>query len=252
MTEQPSRSPAFILVKPQMGENIGAAARVMANFGLSDLRLVMPRDGWPNPKAEAMAAGALRGVVRVRIFEDTASAIADLAQVFAVSARKRGMQKPVLGPREACAALRASSGAGTAAGLMFGAESSGLNNADVSLCDGLVTLPVSPAFSSLNLAQAVAVLAYAWGVAEPRPAPHAAQQPPASKAAQIGLFEHLEEALERAGFFFPPEKKALMVQNIRNALVRAHLTEQEVRTFRGIVRALEHGRGGQRRKQESA
>ena len=238
--------PAIVLVGAQMGENIGAAARVMANFGLADLRLVAPRDGWPNAKAASMAAGALRVAVRVSVFADSASAISGLSQVLAVSARKRDMQKPVLGPREGCAAVRANAMTGTAAGLMFGPEASGLSNADVSLCDGLVTLPVTASFSSLNLAQAVAVLAYEWGAsAHNAPAPPSALEPPASKAAQLGLFAHLEQALERAGFFFPPEKKPLMVQNIRNALTRAQLTEQEVRTFRGIVRALEHGRGAQ-------
>ncbi len=246
MTERHASPPAIILAGPQMGENIGAAARVMANFGLGDLRLVAPRDGWPNPRAEAMAAGALRAAVQVRVFADAASAIADLGQVLAVSARKRDMQKPVMGPREGCAALRKLVLSGMSVGLMFGGESSGLNNADVSLCDGLVTLPVVPTFSSLNLAQAVAVLAYEWGISAPgAPVPHSTLEPPAAKAAQIGLYEHLEQALERAGFFFPPEKKTLMVQNIRNALVRAQLTEQEVRTFRGMVRALEHGRGNQ-------
>ena len=244
MTNMTPTPPAIVLVGAQMGENIGAAARVMANFGLDDLRLVQPRDGWPNAKATSMAAGALRKAVRVRVFTDTASAIADLSRVFAVSARKRDMQKPVYGPREGNAALRTNARTDTAAGFMFGPEASGLSNADVSLCDGLVTLPVVAGFSSLNLAQAVAVLTYEWGAGvHSAPAPPSAMEPPACKTAQLGLFEHLEKALQRSGFFFPPEKKPLMVQNIRNALTRAQLTDQEVRTFRGIVRALENGRG---------
>ncbi len=235
--------PAIILVKPQMGENIGAAARVMANFGLHDLRLVAPRDGWPNPKAQAMSAGALKDTGPARVYTDTAAAIADCAVVYAVSARVRDMEKDIYGPIEGCAKLRAFTGQNTKVALLFGAESSGLNNEDVALCDALISYPVDPAFSSLNLAQAVAVFAYEWGANRVDVTPHTRTADIANKKDQIGLFEHLESALADAGFFFPPEKTPVMKQNIRNALIKARLTAQEVRTFRGIIRTLVKGRG---------
>ena len=253
VSEQAPNGPAIVLANPQMGENIGAAARVMANFGLSDLRLVSPRDGWPNPRAQAMAAGAMDRLVQVRLFESTREALADCSLAFAVSARLRDMQKDVLTPLHGCARLRALGPGQGRGALLFGPEASGLANADVTLCDALITCPVAEAFGSLNLAQAVAVLAYEWRAGDERAArpPVAPLAEAADKAAQTGLFEHLEQALERAGFFFPPQKTPLMQQNIRNALIRARLTEQEVRTFRGIVRALENGRGGAKKAKQS-
>ncbi|PHS29626.1 MAG: rRNA methyltransferase [Robiginitomaculum sp.] len=230
-----------------MGENIGAAARVMSNFGLTDLRLVSPRDGWPNPKAQAMSAGAIKDTGPVRVYKDVAAAIADCSMVFAVSARLRDMEKQVYGPVKGCASLRDHMHKGGQVSLLFGAESSGLDNADVALCDGLITYPVDPGFSSLNLAQAVAVFAYEW---------HLGRQevqnvlrpdnlsPAANKEKLIGLFGHLQTELDQAGFFFPPEKQTMMMRNIQNALTKARLTEQEVRTFRGVIRALAKGRGG--------
>ncbi|MDQ7018099.1 MAG: RNA methyltransferase [Robiginitomaculum sp.] len=238
--------PAIILVRPQMGENIGAAARVMANFGLTDLRLVCPRDGWPNPKAQAMSAGAIKDTGPVRVYEDVAAAIADCSMILAVSARLRDMEKPVYGPVDGAAALRDHLRTGGGIGLLFGAESSGLNNADVALSDGLITYPVDRGFSSLNLAQAVAVFAYEWRLGRQegnnllRPDN---LSPAANKAELIGLFGHLESELDEAGFFFPPEKQTMMMRNIQNALTKARLTEQEVRTFRGVIRALAKGRG---------
>ena len=249
MKKSQSDQPAIILVKPQMGENIGAAARVMANFALDDLRLVAPRDGWPNPKAQAMSAGALQDTGPARVYEDVASAIADCSTVFAVTARLRDMEKGVYGPVDGCAALRKQAQRGGKVALLFGAESSGLNNDDVAVCDGIITYPVNPDFSSLNLAQAVAVFAYEWGVnragTQSSAKPMDNVEGPAPKRDQIGLFGHLEDELVSAGFFFPPEKQIMMMRNISNALVKARLTEQEVRTFRGIVRALANGRGGQ-------
>ncbi len=242
----PQPQPAIVLVRPQMGENIGAAARVMANFGLHDLRLVAPRDGWPNPKAQTMSAGAIKDTGPVRVYPNVGKAIADCSLGFAVTARLRDMEKDVYGPVEGCAELKAHTQNGSQVALLFGAESSGLNNEDVSLCDGIISYPVDKFFSSLNLAQAVAVIAYEWQVSLDREQNQ--QTLPskiASKKAQIGLFEHLEEALENARFFYPPEKNPVMRQNIRNALIKARLTEQEVRTFRGIVRALAKGRGQQ-------
>ncbi len=239
-----STQPAIVLVRPQMGENIGAAARVMANFGLRDLRLVAPRDGWPNPKAEVMSAGAIKDTGPVRVYSNVGKAIADCALVFAVSARLRDMEKDVFGPVEGCAELRKHAQNGAQTALLFGAESSGLNNEDVALCDSLVTYPVDKSFGSLNLAQAVAVFAYEWKVRQGQNQIQPLSEI-ASKKAQIGLFEHLEGALDKAGFFYPAEKNPVMRQNIRNALIKARLTEQEVRTFRGIVKALAKGRGKQ-------
>lgn len=241
--------PCFILVAPQMGENIGAAARVMANFGLSDLRLVAPRDGWPNPAAETMSAGALPDVVRAAVFARLEDAIADCAIVIATTARPRGMEKPVLGAAEAAAKMRATA-ARTA--VLFGAERSGLPNEAVALSDAILSFPVAPNFASLNLAQAVALAAHAFaeaGASGPPPAFEGVGAP-ASREELVGMMEHFEDELDRAGFFFPAEKKAPMAQNLRNAFTRAGWTSQEVSTFRGAIKALAIGRGKARVKRE--
>lgn len=246
MPNSKPHQPAIILVHPQMGENIGAAARVMANFGLHDLRLVAPRDGWPNVKAQTMSAGAIKDTGPVHVYPDVAKAIEDCSLVFAVSARLRDMEKDVFGPIEGCAVLRDCADAGGKTALLFGAESSGLGNEDVALCDGLITYPVDPSFSSLNLAQAVAVFAYEWRANRQNKTSQHTQNNSAdiaSKKDQAGLFGHMEKELDAAGFFFPPEKQTMMMRNIRNALTKARLTEQEVRTLRGVVRALARGRG---------
>ena len=235
--------PALVLHAPQMGENIGAAARVMANFALTDLRLVAPRDGWPNPAAETMSAGALPGVVSVKVFDSIEQAVADCVQVIATTARPREMEKPVFNVTQAVARLRSTDGR---AAVLFGAERAGLPNEAVALCDAILTYPVNPAFPSLNLAQAVAVLAHAIGEAAatgPPPAFSGALNPPAPRAELIGMMTHFEEELDRAGFFFPEAKRAPMVQNLRNAFTRAGWTSQEVSTFRGAIKALAIGRG---------
>lgn len=234
---------AIVLVGPQMGENIGAAARVMGNFGLSDLRIVSPRDGWPNPAAETMSAGAFEsGVVTATVFERLESALSDLSLVLATTARPRGMEKPVYDTAEAVSALTASD---IKTGVMFGAEKSGLPNEAVTLADAILTYPVDMRFPSLNLAQAVGVFAHAWGAASNtvRPEGFETETVPASRDALLGMMVHFEDELERAGFFFPPEKKDVMVQNLRNAFTRARWTDQEVRTFRGAIKALAIGRG---------
>lgn len=242
--QEPKRSPAILLVEPQLGENIGAAARVMLNFALTDLRLVAPRDGWPNPAAEPMAAGAFAAGVEVSVYKTVEAASADLTGLYATTARPRGMEKPVLGAGEACAAMTARPGQ---AGVMFGGEKSGLPNEAVALADAILTYPVNPAFASLNLAQAVAVFAHAWGTREGLGGRFEGGGDgvgtPAPRQDLFAMFEHFEAELERAGFFHPPEKTALMRQNLRNALVRAGWTEQEVRTFRGAIKALSLGRG---------
>ena len=238
--------PAIILVTPQLGENIGAAARVMANFGLLDLRLVAPRDGWPNPAADTMSAGALDGVVVTRLFETVVQAIADCGLVFAATARARGLEKPVLD----LAATRARiSAASTRAGILFGAERTGLSNEAVTLADAILSYPVNPAFTSLNLAQAVAVFAHGWAEGQGGGLPprfDGSIDAPATREHLIGMMEHFERELDRAGFFLPEVKRAVMVQNLRNAFTRGGWTEQEVRTFRGAIKALALGRGKHR------
>jgi tRNA/rRNA methyltransferase len=236
-------APAFILVAPQLGENIGAAARVMANFGLTDLRLVVPRDGWPNPAAETMSAGALPDVVRVQVFETVEQAVADCSLVFATTARPRGMEKPVIGAGEAVTRIRATP---TRTAILFGAERSGLPNEAVALSDAILSYPVNRAFASLNLAQAVALLAHALAEADasgPPPAFADDVDVPATREELVGMMEHFEGELDRAGFFFPEAKRAPMVQNLRNAFTRAGWTAQEVSTFRGAIKALAIGRG---------
>ena len=232
----------MILNEPQLAENIGAVARVMANFGLSDLRMVRPRDGWPQDRAWASASGADWPLDNARIFDRIEDAIADLRLVYATTARPRETQLPVLTPRQAAAELR---GADLPCGLLFGGERAGLETADIALCQAIVTIPIDPRFRSLNLAQAVAINAYEWRVLEDENAPPAFREgpPPADMAMMVGLYEHLEGELDAAGFFHPPEKRPSMVRNLRVTLSRARMSEQEVRTFRGVVTALSKGRG---------
>ncbi|HEX6865597.1 MAG TPA: RNA methyltransferase [Caulobacteraceae bacterium] len=237
--------PCVILNEPQLAENIGAVARVMANFGLSDLRLVRPRDGWPQERAWASASGADWPLDNARLCETLAEAIGDLKQVYATTARPRETQLPVLTPRQAAADLHAASGRGQAVGLLFGGERAGLETADIAVCQAIVTIPIDEKFRSLNLAQAVAINAYEWRLAvdDSAPAAFAQEVEPADQAALLGLYEHLEEELEASGFFHPPEKKPSMVRNLRVALGRARMSDQEVSTFRGVVTALSKGRG---------
>ncbi|MBC6404053.1 MAG: RNA methyltransferase [Hyphomonadaceae bacterium] len=240
------QGPAVILVNPQLGENIGACARAMLNFGLTDMRLVAPRDCWPNPSAQATAAGALDLIKNAKVFDTTAEAVGNLTYLLAATARRRGLEIPVIGSDRAGPDLRSRQAGGERTGILFGAEKAGLKNEDVVLCDSILTYPVNPAFHSLNLAQAVMVFAYIWGSSESAALPGTfavVKSEPATRTDIIRLFEHLENELDTAGFFFPPEKKALMCQNIRAPLTRAKMTAQEVQTFRGIIKALARGRG---------
>lgn len=245
MAEASHPLPVVILNAPQLAENIGAVARVMANFGLADLRLVNPRDGWPQERAWAAASGAEWPLNAAMVCGSVAEAIADLQRVYATTARPRELQLPVTTPRAAAAEWVAASQRGERIGLLFGGERAGLETADIALCGAVVTIPIDTRFRSLNLAQAVAINAYEWRTAQAdapppnfRPGP-----PPASAEALMGLYEHLERELDAAGFFHPPEKTPNMVQNLRSALGRAAFTDQEVRTFRGVVTALSRGRG---------
>jgi len=238
-------SPAIILSEPQLGENIGACARAMANFGLSDLRLVKPRDGWPNPKAEAMAAGAANLIASAQVFSSVEEAIGPLRLVYATTARDRSMAKLVLTPAEAAQRLREASEDGIATAVLFGNERAGLTNDEVALADCVITIPTDPGFSSLNLGQAVLLIGYEWFMAGDATPPalidHGAALP-ASREELIRLFEHLEEELEKGGFLFPPGNRPGMIRNLRNILHRAQLTDQEVRTLRGVIVALTQGK----------
>lgn len=237
--------PCVILNAPQLAENIGACARVMANFGLADLRLVNPRDGWPQERAWASASGADWPLDDARVLTSVEDAIGDLQVVFATTARPRELQLPVLTPRQAAAELARANAEGLRTGLLFGGERAGLETADIALCQAVVTIPIDPRFRSLNLAQAVALNAYEWRMTQTDAPPPAFREgpPPADAAAMLGLFEHFERELDDAGFFHPPEKRPSMVQNLRSALSKARFSEQEVRTFRGVVTALSRGRG---------
>ncbi|GHB01447.1 RNA methyltransferase [Algimonas arctica] len=236
--------PAVILVNPQLGENIGSAARSMLNFGLTDLRLVVPRDGWPNPAAVTLAAGALSVLESARLFDTTEEAIADLHYVMSATARRRGIELPVIGVEGVGSKVRAMEAKGTRTGILFGPENAGLSNADVALSDAILTYPVNPAFQSLNLAQAVNVFAFLYAAGEGVPDTfNDALSAVAPREDLVRLFDHLETELEDAGFFYPVVKKELMRHNIRAPLTRAQMTKQEVRTFRGIVKALSKGRG---------
>jgi tRNA/rRNA methyltransferase len=238
-------TPAFILSEPQLGENIGACARAMANFGLSDLRLVAPRDGWPNPKADAMAAGAAYVVEAAHAFKSVRAAIGGLRLVFATTARGRTMAKPVLTPAEAARRLRRAAGDGIETGVLFGNERAGLTNDEVALADAIVTIPTDPGFSSLNLGQAALLVGYEWfkaADATPDETTDHGAALPAPREELIRLFEHLEEELEKSGFLFPPGNRPGMIRNLRAILHRAELTGQEVRTLRGVIVALTKGK----------
>ena len=238
--------PAIILVEPQLGENIGAAARAMLNFGLTDLRLVRPRDGWPNAKAAAAASGADVVLDRARAFETAEDAIADLQHLWAATARRRGMLKTAVTAERAALDMRGAAAAGESSGVLFGPERAGLTNDDVSLADCLLTVPLNPAYASLNLAQAVLLVAYEWfraGDATPAARLEEGRTRLANKDELVGFFEHLEHELDASGFLFVAEKRPSMVRNIRGMFQRAGLMEQEVRTLRGIVTALAGRRG---------
>jgi len=252
--------PAVVLVAPQMADNIGMVARAMANFGLDELRLVAPRDGWPNEKARAAASGANHIIDQARNFSDLAGAVGDLNWICATTARQRQMRKPVLTPEQAAAEMARRIADGERVAMVFGAERQGLENDDIAIADAIVMAPVDPRFASLNLAQAALLMGYEWlkqtqkgtlGRVTPKETPlepglNRRGNPPATKALLLDLFEHLERELDASGFLRPPEKRAVMVRNIRTMLERMQATEQEVHTLRGIIASLTgpHRRNG--------
>lgn len=240
--------PAIILVEPQLAENIGMAARAMANFGLTDLRLVKPRDGWPTsggmPKgAHQAASGAVHILQGAKLFPDARAAVADLNMVFATTARNRGQMKRVFTPAEMMPDVAARVASGQGVGILFGRERTGLENDEISLADAIVTFPVNPQFASLNLAQAVLLMGYEWFRAaqgDVKPFSDEAQAP-APREMVVSLFDYLEDELDRGGFF-PPDKREIMARNLRDILHRLAMSEQDCRTLRGAVHALAEGR----------
>jgi tRNA/rRNA methyltransferase len=232
-----SDEPAIILLRPQMGENIGAAARAMLNFGLTDMRLVAPRDGWPNPRAEAMAAGAGEVLARARIGADLAAAAGDREVLFATTARGRDRTKPVFDPEGAMTAARRLAAQGRRVGILFGPERAGLENEDVARATAIVTVPVNPDFPSLNLAQCVLLMGYEWRRGEVGPTIPA--PPEAATLADVDRFAaHWEERLEEAGFFHPPQKAAHMRRVFRNFWSRMPMSPGDVQLLHGALRQL--------------
>ena len=233
--------PAFILVRPQMGENIGAAARAMLNFGLERMRIVAPRDGWPNSAAVALASGAGRVMDQAGLFPDVQTSIADCDFVFATTARGRELTKPVYTPEAAMDHARALVAAGKRVGVLFGPERAGLENEDVVLANAIVTVPVNPEFASLNLAQCVLLMGYEWR-RQTQPAEGVVMEMARTEMATgievQKLGDHFEERLEAAGFFFPEAKVPGMKASLRNMWSRLGLTKAEVQTFHGMLRQI--------------
>ncbi len=254
---EPGRAaPAMVLVRPQLADNIGMSARAMANFGLEEMRIVDPRDGWPNEKARIAASGANYIIDTAEYCATFTEGVAGLNWICATSARQRDLAKPVLTPEQAVAEMRRRIGEGQRCGVVFGPERNGLETQEIANADAHVMVPVNPNFASLNLAQAVLLMGYEWmkqagggtlgrvttyeSPVEPGLRLRGSQ--PAGKEALLALFEHLEAELDAARFFTSPEKRPSTVQNIRSMFTRMGATEQEIRTLRGIVKALVHGR----------
>ena len=250
-------TPAVILMEPQLADNIGMVARACANFGLDDLRLVNPRDGWPNEKARIAASGANYIVDDARAFPTLDESTADLNWLGATTARQRDLRKPVMTPEQAIAEMRLRIARGERCGILFGRERNGLETSEVANADAIIMIPVNSKFASLNLAQAVLLLGYEWMRINPGQSLgrvttyetpltgglNMGRDRPATKQELTGLFEHLEAELERLGFFNPVHRKAIVAQNLRTLLSRLGATEQEVRTLRGIVATLAQGKG---------
>jgi tRNA/rRNA methyltransferase len=233
--------PAIVLVRPQLGENIGKAARAMLNFGLTDLRLVAPRDGWPNPSAGPAASGADLVLEQARVFDSVAEAVADCAHVYATTVRKRGLAMPIVSPEEAGREVHGNDGPSA---FLFGAERSGLETEEVALAAKIVTVPVNSDFRSLNLAQAVILIAYEWSKHRDLAVPTQGDpaEPRATQAHLEGLIAQLYEALEAADYFRPPDRTPATRNTIRTILTRAGWSSREIQALRGIVRALTEGR----------
>lgn len=233
-------APAFVMVEPQLGENIGALARAMLNFGMSELAIVRPRDGWPNEKAVATASGAAMILERARVVPTLAEALGEFNHVLAMTARPRESLLPVFTPREAAGGIKARISRGEKCAILLGPERTGLSNDDVARSDGVIAIPVNPAFASLNVAQAGVVMAYEWAIADEFPSPPSdlSQAPQANREQFEGLIDHLFAELSAVRYFFPAEKRESMERKLKTLFVRAQLTEGEVRTLRGVIKAL--------------
>ncbi len=233
--------PTFVLVRPQMGENIGAAARAMLNFGLDRMRIVDPRDGWPNQSAVAMASGAGRVLDEAVLVERTVDAVADCTYVFATTARQRDLTKPVLTPERAMDLAREKIAAGEKVAVLFGPERAGLENDDIALANAIISVPVNPEFPSLNLAQCVLLTGYEWRRQTVEVAAEVTEMAGSDWARAIEvdkLAEHYEDTLDQAGFFFPETKAESMRLNLRNLWSRMPLTQADVRMLHGILRQM--------------
>ncbi|MEM1074897.1 MAG: RNA methyltransferase [Pseudomonadota bacterium] len=234
-------APAFVLVRPQMGENIGAAARGMWNFGLDRMRIVAPRDGWPNQAAIALASGAARLLDNAQLSPDLAEALADCTYTFATTARSRDLTKPVFSPEEAMRVARDKIAAGERVAVLFGPERSGLENEDIVQANAMVTVPVNPDFPSLNIAQCVLLMGYEWRRATAEVEHHTMEMagtPWAANAEIEHLAAHYEERLDAAGFFFPEHKSESMRLNLRNFWSRMPMTRADVQMLHGMLRQL--------------
>lgn len=234
------KQPAIILVKPQLGENIGKAARAMLNFGLTEMRIVDPRDGWPNPAAGPTAAGADIVLENAKLFDTTAEAVADCSHIYATTVRKRGMTKEVLTPVAAAEDMAAASGK---CAILFGPERSGLEIIDVELARKIITVPINPEFASLNLAQAVVLVAYEISKhsnATVQPTLEKAKPQPAPQLELDRLYEHMERALEKTGYFYPPDRAPATKITLRNMITKPGWTNEEVQTLRGVLSSLEN------------
>jgi len=229
-------SPVIVLVRPQLGENIGKAARAMLNFGLTEMRLVAPRDGWPNPSAGPAASGADIVLEKAQVFDSVAEAVADCGQVYATTVRKRGVTKPVVTPEAAARAIRSAAGRSA---ILFGPERSGLETDDIALARTIITVPINPEFGSLNLAQAVILVAYEWSKGADLASPPATDlDPPAPQEELEGMIGQLEAMLEGSGYLFPPARVPTTRRTLRTLLTKPGWTSQEVRTMRGVLSAL--------------
>lgn len=228
--------PVIVLVRPQLGQNIGKAARAMLNFGLTEMRLVAPRDGWPNPDAGPSASGADVVLERAQLFDTVKEAIGDCNQVFASTVRRRDLVMPVLGPEQMADQIIASSGRSA---ILFGAERSGLETDEVALANAIVTVPINPDFGSLNLAQAVILLAYEWSRRTELTQPPAKEIEPVAPHGELErLINHLDEELGRKGYFHPPSRTQATRNTIRTIFTKTGWSSREVKAIRGIIRAL--------------
>lgn len=229
--------PSIILINPQLGENIGMCARAMFNCGLVDLRIVNPRDGWPSEKAVSASSGALEKGVVATLYENTAAAVADCDYIFATTARPRDMVKEVFTPREAAKKARSEK----RVGFLFGAERTGLHNDDIAIANGVITIPLNPDYTSLNIAQAVLLVAYEWFTAGDNTAPVqlvTGDSAIASFEEVAGMVSRLEAEMDNGGFFRSPDMRPTLVRNLQSLFVRMRITSQEVNTFQGIISAL--------------